>query len=361
MMERLFDIGESSIINSLIYGTFPHLRDYHDDSVTLDIGKYQSISISTDPCPEPLVCRFDEKNRYYHYGVMSVLINYSDLAATGVEPIGILLSTVMPNDMYTYEYSHFLQGVKDACTAWGGNLLGGNVKDGKEFSVTGTAIGGQVNQNILKRVGSNIGDVVCVVGDPGVFWLAILKLLEGYNLNELDNYTKSFVTSPYPKVKEGLLLSASNKVTSCMDNSDGIIGCLYELAELNNVSIIIDDDKFIPHQSLRQYCKKRNIEYRNLMLSFGGWDLVFTCPLSEVLSLKSVFDMNGCKFNVIGSVIKKSQEKVMLAKEDFVYKINNFSSKRFNKHSYFSFGLETVIKQFQETQLTLLPIRRSGL
>lgn len=44
--------------------------------------------------------------------------------------------TKMPNDMYTYEYSHFLQGVKDACTAWGGNLLGGNIKDGKEFSVT---------------------------------------------------------------------------------------------------------------------------------------------------------------------------------------------------------------------------------
>ncbi len=356
-MERLFDIGESAVVRSLIYGTFPHLKKYHDDAVTLDIGKYLSISISTDPCPEPLICKFDEKNRYYHYG----LINYSDLAATGVEPIGILLSTVMPNDMYTYEYSHFLQGVKDACTAWGGNLLGGNIKDGKEFSVTGTAIGGQINKNILKRVGCNVGDAVCVVGDPGIFWLAILKLLEGCNLNELDNYTKSFVTSPYPKVKEGLLLSESNKVTSCMDNSDGIIGCLYELATLNNVSIIIDDNKLLPNSTLCQYCAKRNIEYRNLMLSFGGWDLVFTCPMSEVSSLQTLFAMNACGFNVIGSVIKKSQEKVMLVKDNSVYKINDFSSKRFNKHSYFSFGLEAFIKQFQQSQLTPLQIRRGDL
>ena len=100
---------------------------------------------------------------------MSVLINYSDLAATGVEPIGILLSTIMPNEMRTHEYSQFLQGVKVSCDAWGGNLLGGNVKDGKEFSVIGTAIGGQVNNNILTRIGSNVGDAVCIVGDPGVF------------------------------------------------------------------------------------------------------------------------------------------------------------------------------------------------
>lgn len=71
--------------------------------------------------------------------------------------------------------------------------------------------------------------------------------------------------------------------------------------------------------------------------------------------------MNACEFNVIGSVIKKSQEKVMLVKNDSVYKINDFSSKRFNKHSYFSFGLEAFIKQFQQSQLTLLPVRGSDL
>lgn len=360
-MERLIDIGESAIINSLIYGAFPHLKNSHDDAITLDMKNYLSVSLSTDPCPEPLICRFDEGNRYYHYGVMSVLINYSDLAATGVEPIGILLSTIMPNEMCIHEYSQFLQGVKDSCDAWGGNLLGGNVKDGKEFSVTGTAIGGQVNNNILTRIGSNVGDAVCIVGDPGVFWLAILKLLEGCSLNDLDDYTKSFVKSPYPKIKEGLLLSSSNIVTSCMDNSDGIIGCLYELAALNNSSIIIDDCKLFPNYRLEQFCKEHNIDYRNLMLSFGGWDLVFTCPMSEVTNLQRLFEKNNSKFHVIGKVTKRSEEKVMLVKDDFVYKINDFSSKRFNKHSYFSFGLEAFIEHFRKSQLNKLDIRRADL
>lgn len=360
-MEHLFNLGEANIINSLIYDTFPHLKNLHDDTVTLNVNKYKTISITTDPCPKPLICQFDEKNKYYHYGIMSVLINYSDLAATGVEPIGILLSTIMPNDMYDYEYSQFLQGVKDACDFWGGNLLGGNVKDGSTFSVTGTAIGGQIYKETLKRKGCAEGDVVCTIGDLGVFWYAVLQLLEGCKLEDLDDYTKSFVISPYPKIKEGLLLAKSNMVTSCMDNSDGIIGCLYELATVNNVSIIIDDNKLIPNDAMRKYCIDKGIDYRNLMFSFGGWDLIFTCSKSKVEKLKSLFSVKGYNFNVIGDVIKKSKEQVMLSKNELVYKVNDFSSKRFNKHSYFSFGLEAFIKQFEEKQITLLKTRRSDL
>lgn len=351
ILERLFDLGETGVINNLIYETFPYLKMLHDDAVILDLKKYSSIAVSTDPCPEPLICRFDEKNKYYHYGIMSVLINYSDLAATGVEPIGILMSTVMPNEMYVKEYSQFLQGVKDACVSWGGSLLGGNIKDGKEFSVTGTAIGGQVSKRVLKRTGCKEGDVICIIGDPGMFWLAILKLLENSNLKQLDDYTKSFVISPRPKNKEGLILSQSDISISCMDSSDGIIGCLYEIASLNNVSIEIDDDKLIPNILLRQYCDSHDIDYRNLLLSFGGWELVFTCPMESVDNLTSLFSMQGCKFTVIGKIVEKTAAKVMLNKNNKLYGINDFSSKRFSNNSYFSFGLDSFINQFNHCQL----------
>lgn len=308
-MKRLFEYGENSIVQDLIYNEFPHLRNIHGDVVNILTNEYSSFSFSTDPCPEPIVSYFDKENKYYHYGFLSVVINYSDLAACGSTPIGILLSTVMPNDMSDDEYKHFLKGVKDACRLYGGNLLGGNIKDGKNFSVTGTAIGGHREQKVLSRIGLAVGDVICTIGTLGMFWLGILQLIDGSKLEEIDNYTKSFLLQPRPKLIEGLMLAESGMVTSCMDNSDGIIGCLYELASINNISIVIQDEKLIPNVDLKRYCCKKGIDYRNLMLSFGGWDLVFSCKRQNVPLLKKIFKDGNSYFDVIGYTVNEKKQK----------------------------------------------------
>ncbi len=355
-MKNLFDYGEDKIIRNIIYNVFPNLCDAHDDAVIINVADshYKSISLSTDPCPEPLICRFDKENKFYHYGMMSVLINYSDLAATGAKPIGILLSTIMPNDMTDDEYKQFLYGVKNACNLWGGTLLGGNIKDGNEFSVTGTSIGGHISNQPLTRKGLKCGDLICVVGDPGMFWLGIMQLLDGVYLSRLDEYTKSFLISPHPKLKEGILLSTSDLVSCCIDNSDGIIGCLYELAEINNLTIVIKDQNFKPHPLLKQFCKSHSIDYRNLMFSFGGWDLIFGCERQNLALLRSLFEKNFLSFKVIGYTSTPKENKVLLLKEDGFYSVNNFSSKRFDKHSYFSFGLQSFTEQFQINQIEKL-------
>lgn len=345
-MKQLFEYGEKRIIKDLIYKTFPHLNLLHGDAVDLSTSLYSSISLSTDPCPEPIVAYFDKENRYYHYGFLSVVINYSDLAASGSDPIGILLSIVMPNQMMDFEFQNFLNGVKDACHYFGGKLLGGNIKDGKEFSVTGTAIGAHTCGNVLTRKGMKSGDLICTIGDLGMFWLGILQLMEGKNIKELDDYSKSFLINPRPKVKESKILAKSGLVTTCMDNSDGIINCLYELAELNNLTLHLDDRQFVPNENLAKYCKKSGIDYRNLLLSFGGWDLVFACAPENISELENIFTENNLSFKVIGYSTSNIGEPVVYHKNNHMYRVNDFSSKRFDKHSYFSFGLTSFTEQF---------------
>lgn len=350
-MKKLIEYGENRVLHELIYDIFPYLKEYHDDAVIINTSGYKSLAFSTDPCPEPLVSYFDTENKYYHYGRLSVLINYSDLAASGVKPIGILLSTIMPNEMLDEQYRQFLRGVKEACDLWGGCLLGGNIKDGEKFSVTGTAIGAQVNDYTLKRNGTAVGDAVCVCGDLGMFWLAMLKLNDGSSLENLDDYTKSFVISPAPRVREGLLLSKVGYVSSCMDNSDGIIGCLYELANINGVSIMIHEKLLNPNPMLSEYCGLRKIDYRNLMLSWGGWDLVFTCPKDKVSELQNIFKKNNLGFSVIGEVVPRESSPVMICNNDDISVIRDFSSKRFSKNSYFSYGLNACISPLLENQI----------
>ena len=345
-MKQLFEYGEKNIVSDLIYATFPHLNSLHGDAVNVSTSSYTSFSFSTDPCPEPIVSYFDKANRYYHYGFLTVVINYSDLAACGSEPIGILLSTVMPNQMIDCEYQSFLNGVRDACNLWGGRLLGGNIKDGKAFSVTGTSIGGHTYGTVFTRRGMNSGDAICTVGDLGMFWFGILQLIEGKTVAELDDYTRSFLLAPRPKIKESQVLAKSGLITTGMDNSDGIIGCLYELAELNNLTLHIDDKQFVPNTGLAQFCEKKGIDYRNLLLSFGGWDLVFACNPDDISELKNQFLQNNLSFNVIGYSTSNIGERVIFHKDNHEYSVKDFSSKRFDKHSYFSFGLDSFMKQF---------------
>ena len=349
----LYQLGEDKIIQDIIYKVFPHLQKSRDDAAILgDIGTSQLV-FSTDPCPEPIATYFDNENRYYHYGRMSVLINYSDLAAMGAKPVGILLSTIMDNNMLENDYYQFQIGVKDACNDWGGNLLDGNIKDGTSFSVNGTSIGIiEEGSNLLKRKGSQENDAICVIGELGMFWLAVLKLKNNkISLNQLDDYTKSFLTQPRPKIKEGLILSRCSSVTACMDSSDGIIGCLYELAKMNDVSMQIDDNKLTPNSLIKDFCLNSEYDHRNLMLSWGGWELVFTCKSDKLGLLYKVFNEHGCDFKVIGEVVSKESNLVTLIKDSKKYYIQDFSSKRFNKNSYFSYGLDTYIEQLKNIQI----------
>lgn len=345
-MRYLLEYGEKNIINNIIYDIFPYLRSVHGDAINIEVDKFSSLSFSTDPCPAPIINFFDNYNYYYNYGFLTVVINYSDLAASGSEPIGILLSTVMPNQMTDYEYRCFLNGVRDACELWGGKLLGGNIKDGKNFSVTGTSIGGHTDGVVLTRRGLQPGDLICTIGDLGMFWFGILQLMEGVTIDSLDDYTKSFILTPRPKILESQILAKSHLVSTCMDNSDGIVGCLYELSELNNLTIYLENEKLIPNFNLKQFCERKKVDYRNLLLSFGGWDLVFACNPKNVLALQYLFALKNLSFNIIGYAEEKTSENVILNKDGKRYRVKNFSSKRFDNHSYFSFGLDSFIQQF---------------
>jgi len=349
----LYDIGEKSIVQNIIYSQFPHLREIHDDTVELDVQTHNRVVVSTDPCPEPVVCAFDAANMYYHYGRMSVLINYSDLAASGAKPYGILLSTVMENNMAVAEYNQFLEGVKDACFEWGGQLLGGNVKEGNLFSVTGTAIGFfNGDGRFLRRKGAKNHDAVCVTGDLGMFWAAVLSLKKkDISFECLDEYAKSYLVNPRPKLLEGEILSRNEAVTSCMDSSDGVIGCLYELAELNNKTICLQDELLVPNRLLKNLCENLGIDYRNPMLSWGGWELVFTCRKESINELRCEFEKAKLSFCVIGEVVENDAHPVTLMRSGVTYTIDDFSNKRFDSHSSISIGLDRWLERLGEIHI----------
>ena len=169
----LADLGEDRILREMIYSRFkPHLRgitNIGDDCVFIPAEKIdQTLVVSTDPCPWPVINTLEEPD-YYANGWLSVAISVSDLAAAGARPIGIMLAIDMPPKMKISDFSRFLDGVEAAALRWNCPVVGGNIRDQKAFHCVGTVLGHAPRDKLLCRTGSRTGDLLAVAGVMGSF------------------------------------------------------------------------------------------------------------------------------------------------------------------------------------------------
>ncbi|MGD1076667.1 MAG: thiamine-phosphate kinase [Thermodesulfovibrionales bacterium] len=344
---RLKDLGETQILQQMILPRFPSVNDIilgigDDCAAFMPKGKGHAIVTTIDPCPTPVSFLLGVKD-YYHFGWFTVLINVSDLASTGAQPVGLLVSTVMPEDMLVSDYERFLVGLSDASAKFGCPIIGGNIKDGKEFTATGSAFGSIEPHLIMKRKGAKPGDFVCVIGEMGLFWAAVTSILRKLSVKqEVQAILDQALYKPAPKIVEGIQLARNQALTSCMDSSDGITSCLYTLAESNNVDIDIDFKSLYPHPVVEELANNFHIDYKKFMLSWGSWELVGTLsPDSVELAVKVVTSL-GSPFRIIGRVIE-GNGKVWGIEQNEKGLLTDLGSYRFCNISFFSHGIESYL------------------
>ncbi|MFI7028436.1 thiamine-phosphate kinase [Microbispora rosea] len=355
---QLGQLGERNILEELI---IPRFSTFRSDSTGIgddcaEIGAPpdgHTLVMTTDPCPTPLV--FDIADRdYWHFGWMTMLINLSDLAAMGARPSGIVVSTVMPNEMLVTDYQRFLDGLSAAADEWGCPIVGGNIKDGDSFTATGTAIGVVRKDQILRRVGARPGDQIFVVGEMGLFWAGLLRLMYPQRVVIGDAAAERLGRSlyrPVPRIREGIVLGGAGVVSACMDASDGVSGCLRELAIRNDADFIIDADLLRPCEAVAAVARSLSIEPAKLLLSWGNWELVLTVPEKRLTAFYDVATAQCIPYMRIGQVVP-GPGRVLLDTDGGTALLSNFASERFTPTSYFTHGIESYAHWLLEHPLT---------
>jgi thiamine-monophosphate kinase len=290
----------------------------------------------------------------YHYGRLTVLINVSDLAAMGANPLGLLVSTVMPEEMPVADYERFLDGVAEASHEWSCPIIGGNIKDGTAFTAAGSALGTVEADCVLRRIGTSPGDHVCIIGEMGLFWAAVLvRFLPELSTNKyFREILDDALYKPNAKIKEGMALARSRLATTCMDSSDGISNCLYELALVNKIDIVISSDSLLAHPVVKNVAELAKIDPRKLMFSWGNWELVCTIPAQAVKAAKVLIESLGTPFYDIGEVHTGSG-KVWLRENGRTGLLTNFASERFSQTSFFTHGLDAYYEYLRNATLTI--------
>lgn len=199
----------------------------------------------------------------FDLGFKSVMVNVSDVVASGAEPKYLTVSLSLPSNVKEDFVEEFYNGCKTAC----GNdvqIVGGDITGSEKIYISICAIGKTLGRNISSRKNAKIGQKVIVSGIHGSSSAGLKLLLEGKNSPE--KFIKSHI-NPVAQVEFGKNISTTVKEPyAMMDTSDGLMDGLSTIANESGVLLDIDFDK-IPHEKdIEQF-----ENWQDLVL-FGGED-----------------------------------------------------------------------------------------
>lgn len=241
-----------------------------DDAAAIGIGDRYLVA-STDMLWEGT--HFHPRMSWWQKGWMAAAVNLSDIAAMGAQPLGLLLALGLPCDLDEEHVMEMVKGALDCCDRNGADYLGGDTKECSQLVITGTSLGLVPKDGILKRKGAAPGDLLMMTGEAGLASAGLLGLQSGV----YEGRAVKALFEPQPRIKEGVLLSSTGAVTSCIDTSDGLSTSLIELSEASGVAFELDIDSLAVAKEVQVLASMSGQDPWRLVLHGGGdYQLLFT-------------------------------------------------------------------------------------
>lgn len=243
----------------------------------------------------------------FQLGYKSMMVNISDVAASGAEPKYITVSLSLPSDIDTNFVKEFYEGCKSACGK-DIEIVGGDITGSDKIFISVCAIGSTNGRKISSRKNAKIGQKVIVSGNHGSSGAGLKLLLSGQY--QPESLIKAHL-EPIAQIDFAKNIATTLKENyAMMDTSDGLMDALSTIANESGVLLDIDFDK-IPYN--------KNIEkfenWQDLVL-FGGEDyqIVATVPQNYtggivIGEVKAGLGVNLKKINSVKLYTKKEVEE----------------------------------------------------
>jgi len=284
-----------------------------DDAAIIDFGDKQCV-VSTDLLVEGI--HFDLiYTPLKHLGYKAVIVNLSDIYSMNAVPKQITVSLGLSNRFSVEALDELYEGIKRACDVYGVDLVGGDTtSSNKGLIISVTAIGQVKNEEIVKRSGAMVGDLICVSGELGGAFIG-LQLMEREKqlfLSKNDPHFKvDFEDQKYvvgrqllPEARKDIIEHCKKEdliPTSMMDISDGLASELFHICKQSGVGAFIEEEHVPINIDTQQMAIKFNMDPITAALS-GGEDY-------ELLMTIRADDIEKIRFNneisIIGEIVPK--------------------------------------------------------
>ena len=243
----------------------------------------------------------------YDIGWSIVAVNLSDIAAMGGTPLGLVTAIGITRGHPIEFIEQMVDGMNDCARRFNTSIVGGDTKEHDDLVLCGTALGLVSKKGILLRKGAKPGDLIAVTGSLGRAGSGFFSIKKALNLKEAEDSLKR----PWPRVKEGMALSASGFVTSCMDISDGLSTSIFEMSRNSGMTYEVDYAK-VPKAKEVDLAFHDLERQKDLVLNFGDdFELLFTIKREAENDLAKLSQECGCPMTVIGKVTS-GEENILI-------------------------------------------------
>lgn len=278
-----------------------------EDCAALELEPDEVFVLSTDPITGAV----------HEIGKLAILITTNDLASAGAEPVGVMLTILLPEDFEEPELKELMQELEEAAAAVNVQIMGGHTEITRAVTqplVSVCGVGKAKKGQIISTGGAVPGmDIIATkwIGLEGTAIIAHEKETElkaRFSQNFIDKAKAldvhlSVMSEAATAVKSGV--GAMHDVTE-----GGIFGALWEMAEASGVGLEIDLKKIPIRQETVEICEFFHINPYELISS--GCMLMAAADGNQlVLDLKKA----GIPATVIGKATD-SNDRVLLTEAE---------------------------------------------
>lgn len=253
----------------------------------------------------------------YQIGYKSVMVNLSDIAASGAKPAYLTVALSLPKEIKDDAVVDFYEGAKYALENLNVEIVGGDITGSDKLYISISVIGKTLNRKISSRSHAKIGHKIITSGVHGSS-AAGLRILQ----NDLEPDKDLIKAHLMPVAQIDFAKQISEQIQedyAMMDTSDGLFDALFKIGSASECTMSVDFERILYDPKIKEYFS----DYKDLIL-FGGEDyqIVATVPVELLPSLKD--------YIIIGEVLPKEDCVIKLNTENNVEKFNDLSNKCFN-------------------------------
>lgn len=342
---RLRDIGERRLIADIVA---KYCQGIGDDCAVVPVSESELI-ITTDPVPEPAAAVLANELDPYWKGWLLAVINASDLAAAGARPIAFTAAIEAPPESSVDEFERMLQGIADSCRNEEMPYVGGNLREGGRLTAVGNAVGVCQRGDALRRVKSQPGDTLVVIGQCGRFWQDVLAVRSGLPVDDrMRNESPLF--RPKSQWRAMNALAKERLVQASIDNSDGLLPSLQQLAQSNQCEIELDVAalaRAIPGERAGDMSDELRIR---ACFGWGDWNVIAAIAPENVERATRIAQRHGVSMSRVGE-FKDRTPGVVLRRDGRIQIAPRLESERFATDSWFTKGIESYVEALANLSL----------
>ena len=301
-------MNENFIINKYfkpLSKNFEEALNLSDDAAVLRNLKNRNLVVSVDNFIYGVHCPgYIGISRGVNRAILAAI---SDLSAMAAKPYCIFISITLNEDnISTKLLKDLKQGIRQALKSTKTILAGGDLCSSSgavSFSVT--VIGEGFKKRLLHRRGAKPNELLCITGNIGDAKIGLDILLK--NKKESNNLKNNYFIKKFfnPPIRNDFIRMISNKVTSCIDISDGLIFDSFKLASNSDCGLEIISSKIPVSIRAKAILKKKYFSLTDLINAGDDYELAFSVSKKNLDFIKKIGKAKKVKVSVIGKFTKE--------------------------------------------------------